>query len=102
MIHPLTKAFKELLLDHDYYARRRIACCRSCASHLIPNEYQSYYAYTTDQSDDNIKKDGEGYIYWSAPEDNPKTIIKVLRKHGLKVKWNKKPDTAIFIKVINK
>lgn len=100
MIHPLTKAFKELLLDHDYFARRRIADCRSCASVQIPDEYQNYFAYTTDQSDDDIKESGEGYIYWSAPEDNPKTIIKVLKKHGLKVKWNKKPSTAIFIKVI--
>ena len=102
MIHPLTKAFKELLLEHDYFARRRIACCRTCASYQIPKEYESYYAYTTDQSDKDLVKTGECYVYWQAPDDNPKTIIKVLRKHGLKVKWDKKPSTAIFIKVIKK
>jgi len=100
MIHPLTKAFKELLVEHDYYARRRLACCRSCAGHLIPQEYESYCVYTVDYDERDLKKTGSCYLSWQAPEDNPKTIIKVLKKHGLKVKWDKNPRTRLFISVI--
>lgn len=101
MIHPLTKAFRELA-EAGWLAKRRLACCRSCANCAIPEDLQSLYVYTTDQSDDNIKENDEGYIYWSAPEDNPKEIIKALKAQGLKVKWNKDPSNAIFISIIKK
>lgn len=84
----LTKAFKELE-KKDYFAKRKLACCRSCASWEIPASRQNLFAYTTEQSD-NPKN---YFIYWSAPEDNPNEIIKVLKKHGLKVK---KPKNAAF------
>jgi hypothetical protein len=98
MIHPLTKAFRELA-KAGWLAKRRLACCRSCATAGLPDDLANLNAYTTSQSDDNIKENGEGYIYWSAPEDNPKEIIKALKAQGLEVKWNKDPKTAIFIKV---
>ena len=89
---PITKAFKELT-KRGYLAERCLACCRSCASHQIPEDKESMYVYTTSQSDKYPQ-----YLYWSAPNDNPNEIIKALRKQGIKVKKPKNAAFAIEIK----
>ena len=89
----LTKAFRELE-TLGYFARRRLADCRTCAMTEIPEEFDNLYVYTTDQSDSDKENQ---YLYWSAPDDDPREIIKVLRKHGLKVKKPKTPNIAIII-----
>tara|TARA_R110000868_G_scaffold114344_4_gene306449 strand:- start:5336 stop:5620 length:285 start_codon:yes stop_codon:yes gene_type:complete len=89
----LTKAFKELR-ELDYLAVRKYACCRSCAMAEMPDEKENLYVYTTDQSDEPQNY----FIYWSAPNDDPTEIIKVLRKHGLKVTKPKSPAWSIQAK----
>lgn len=97
MIQPLTKAFKELR-TLGYLAERRLGDCRSCAMCEIPEDKDNLHVYTTDQTEDNFKKIGSGYLMWSAPEDNAKEIVKILKKNGVKASWNGKP--TIGIKVI--
>ena len=88
---PLTKAFKELR-QRDYVAERKIACCRSCAWAMIPEDRINLVVFTTEQSDNFPQT-----LYWHAPDDNPNEIIKVLRANGLKVKKPKNASFAIQI-----
>lgn len=92
-MNKLTQAFKELR-RLGYLAKRKLADCRSCASYEIPEDKENLFAYTTDQSDNP----DDYCIYWSAPEDDPSEIVKVLRKYGLKVKKPKNPSFAIIAK----
>lgn len=90
MTHPLTKAFQELR-KLGYIAQRKIACCRSCAWAKLEDE-DINVVFTTDQSD----KDPFN-LYWNAENDDPKTIIKVLRANGLRVTKPKDPTQSIRV-----
>lgn len=96
MTSPLTKAFKELR-KKDYLAERSYACCRSCANANIPDEYENLCVFTVDYDEKELKDTNSCYLSWSAPEDNPKEIIKELKKVGIKVKWNNNSNTRLFI-----
>ncbi len=94
----LTKAFIELR-KLGYFAKRSLACCQSCSLELVPESHACLYVFTHDQ--DEYKGEGvevtEMYLGWSAPEDDPSEIVKVLKKHGLKVKHDGSPQTRILV-----
>lgn len=91
----LTKAFRQLR-KLGYFAKRKLACCRSCAYYEIPDDKQNLYVYTS-YNEEQLKKEGIDYLYWSAPNDDASEIIKVLKANNIKATWNKDPNTAIKI-----
>ncbi len=91
----LSKAFKELQ-KVGYIAKRKMACCRSCAWDSVPDKNINLVVFTTKQSDD--AKNGIYTLYWSAPDDNPSEILEALRSHGLKAKKPKDARTAIEVR----
>lgn len=97
-IFKLDKAFSDLE-KKGYFAERALACCQSCALHEVPDECENLCVFTHDQDEATLMETGSTYLTWSAPDDNPKEIIKALKDAGIKVEWNKSPAKRIKITI---
>lgn len=82
----ITNAFRELR-KKGYFARQNFWCCQNCAWNAMTDEQAEkavfYHRQDADSFDEyNEELERDLYLAWSG---NCEEIVKVLRKHGLKV-----------------
>lgn len=95
-------AFKKLEGEH-IIARANFSCCGSCASFelgtLIDECKYDGYAYYHAQDNDSLNECGNVFIGYSDLATGKK-VFEQLKKSHLKVSWNGKEDTRIFVEGI--
>jgi len=94
----LDNAFKALR-EKDYLAERKFACCVSCAIHNLPDEKASLFVITTANDESDLKKTGECFVAWGAPEDSSKELVRILNAHGVVATHDGNPNKKIKIKI---
>ena len=84
-----------------WFARQNFYCCMTCGCAAVPESYKNKYVFYHRQDAEHIEKNGNigkyGLYLCHGEGGNTKEIIKVLRKNGLKVRWNGDMDKRICV-----
>ena len=115
----LNNAFKELR-SRGFIAEQNFWCCQTCGctavgqlvdedGKLLKNGRQMEgYVFYHRQDTEGLRKDGECYLAWGSLENNTSTyktkaigqqIVKVLKAHSIKVKWDGSTGKRIHIAI---
>ena len=91
----LNAAFRELR-KLGYKAEQNFWCCQSCAWHALTDEEAKKVVFYHKQDGVDLKETKSCYLAWAG---NGKEIVKVLKKHGIKVEWNGREATRMKIDI---
>lgn len=95
----ISKSFRELR-KLGWFARQSFWCCQTCGCAAVPKEYKDKFVFYHKQDAESIKSgniEGEMYLTHGEGGDGHE-VVTILKKHGIKAKWDGDNDKRIELK----